>query len=278
MPTGKGHRTPEQMSSSQTTSSDSDSLTSQVVIDCSQWVKVIKCFSLRRNATLILNLDSEKSESSLPVIHGMRVFTMAWIILGHTYGLVNPQLHSHAFSAQAMYTNFWFQGLLNATLSVDTFFFISGLLTVYVSWKKLSKKKSVPAIPLTFLRYLRLTPPYLAIISLTFVFPLLSSGPVWRETTEPIVEACYESWWTNLLYINNFVQTEKLCLMHSWYLSNDMQMHLFALFFIYLLFKSKMLAFFFLTASMAACTAYSAIQTFVNEYPPTIISTSPAVE
>ena len=73
---------------------DADSLDSQSVGDCSQWVRSLCCFSLTRNGAAILSLDESKSSESLGVIHGLRVVTMAWIILGHTYGLVNPQTHS----------------------------------------------------------------------------------------------------------------------------------------------------------------------------------------
>lgn len=38
------------------------------------------------------------------------------------------------------------------------------------------------------------------------------------------------------------------------------------------------MAFVLLGMTMIACTAASAIQIFVNEYPPTIVSTSPVVE
>ena len=34
----------------------------------------------------------------------------------------------------------------------------------------------------------------------------------------------------------------------------------------------------YLAIGIVTCTGYSAIQTYVNDYPPTIISTSPAVE
>ncbi|RWS22623.1 uncharacterized protein B4U80_08224, partial [Leptotrombidium deliense] len=54
----------------------------------------------------------------------------------------------------------------------------------------------------TVLRYLRLTPAYVAVIGFAFLFPLLGSGPLWSETVNPVVNACYESWWTNILYIN----------------------------------------------------------------------------
>ena len=266
------------LDSSSTSNSDNDSLSLRRKGNESQWIKILRSFSFKANAYQILNLDSTESSSSLGVIHGLRVITMAWIIMGHTIGLVNPTIHSNVFAAEKMYTDFLVQGLLNATLSVDTFFFISGLLTVYVSWKKLKDRKSIPVAQLMILRYFRLTPPYLAVLAFSFVFPFISSGPLWRETVEPITESCFHSWWTNLLYVNNFVKTDKLCLMHSWYLSNDMQMHLFAIAFLILLLKSKLLAFLFLSASMVSCTAYAAVQTFVNDYPPTIVSTSPAVE
>lgn len=244
----------------------------------SYWIKILLCFSAKRSASLILKLDDEPAPrtstptpgliphspppappsvtskdstttppTSLGVIHGLRVVTMAWIILGHTYGLVNPQIHSEwnhspaltlssililfdllifnglqlfsgwyepfpgqVFSASKLYTDPIFQPLLNATLSVDTFFFISGLLTIYVSYSRVKTKKSLPFFSLIGMRYIRLTPSYASVIAFSIVFPLMSSGPIWRESVNPIAASCYHSWWTNLLYINNFVSTDKL--------------------------------------------------------------------
>lgn len=73
---------------------DNDSLDSRLVVDCSQWVRIVRCFSIQRNGAAILNLEDGKNGESLAIIHGLRVVTMAWIIMGHTYGLVNPQIHS----------------------------------------------------------------------------------------------------------------------------------------------------------------------------------------
>lgn len=59
-------------------------------------MRALSCFSVKRNGTAILNLDEGTTGDSLSMIHGLRVMTMAWIILGHTYGLVNPQIHSES--------------------------------------------------------------------------------------------------------------------------------------------------------------------------------------
>lgn len=50
----------------------------------------------------------------------------------------------------------------------------------------------------------RLTPPYMLIIMVYIpLFPYLGSGPMWaKDGTE--LNYCKDSWWYNLLYINNF--------------------------------------------------------------------------
>lgn len=107
--------------SSQVSRSPAPSIDQVQIGGNSYWIKILLCFSAKRSASLILKLDDEPrtptpcllSHSSPPappsvtskdsattpprslgVIHGLRVVTMAWIILGHTYGLVNPQIHS----------------------------------------------------------------------------------------------------------------------------------------------------------------------------------------
>ena len=37
---------------------------------------------------------------------------------------------------------------------------------------------------------------------------------------------CVESWWRNLIYINNFQYSYDMCMPWSFYLANDMQFYL----------------------------------------------------
>lgn len=46
-------------------------------------------FSVPRNFVSIFNPDS--SESHLACLHGFRVLTMGWVVMGHTYALTNHQ-------------------------------------------------------------------------------------------------------------------------------------------------------------------------------------------
>jgi len=51
----------------------------------------------------------------------------------------------------------------------------------------------------------RLTVPYAFMIIFTVgIMPVLGNGPRWSEAVDQF-EYCNENWWTNLLYINNWI-------------------------------------------------------------------------
>ncbi|EPB69977.1 hypothetical protein ANCCEY_10922 [Ancylostoma ceylanicum] len=126
---------------------------------------------------------------------------------------------------------FYTQVIVQAPLAVDSFFLLSGLLASYIFFKKLLKDKTIrnPRNPLMWLmiyvkRYTRITPTY-AVIMLFDVtlFTYVSSGPFWRPIER---QGCRFSWWTNFLYMNNFLlQHVECCMGWTWYLANDVQFH-----------------------------------------------------
>ncbi|XP_005106497.3 O-acyltransferase like protein [Aplysia californica] len=78
-----------------------------------------------------------------------------------------------------------------------------------------------------FHRIWRLTPPYM--LSLVFFMGFLKffgSGVNWSNILPADAENCEKYWWTNLLYVNNLLYTRTPCMVHSWYLANDMQFYL----------------------------------------------------
>lgn len=60
-------------------------------------------------------------------------------------------------------------------------------------------------------RYIRLTPAYLAIIGFyIYWFPMVGDGPLWPERILREQRRCQSSWWLNILYINNYFNTDQL--------------------------------------------------------------------
>lgn len=56
-----------------------------------------------------------------------------------------------------------------------------------------------------FLSYFRLTPPYMLVMMVYIpLFQYWGDGPYWPQTGIEI-NYCKDTWWYNLLYINNFL-------------------------------------------------------------------------
>ncbi|CAN7937025.1 unnamed protein product [Ixodes hexagonus] len=97
--------------------------------------RILTSFSLRANGSKLLSTGGSQKES-IQIFHGLRFFSMSWIILGHSYSFASTWLtYRNANDLKVVPTDILSQGVANGTFTVDTFFFISGVLVVYVTLK-----------------------------------------------------------------------------------------------------------------------------------------------
>ncbi|CAI4221996.1 unnamed protein product [Auanema sp. JU1783] len=199
------------------------------------FIRSMLAYSVYENGKTILDTSPKKGE--IECLHGLRVLSMCWIILGHTYYYIGRSLTTDNLVPTLI--NFpklyYTQLIVQAPLAVDSFFFLSGLLSSYLFFKRVfiryslkTAKSVLPWLAYFIKRYTRLTPVY-AVIMLFDVtlFTYVSSGPFWR----PIERlGCAVSGWTNFVYLNNFLlQDQECCMGWTWYLANDMQFQIFLL-------------------------------------------------
>ncbi|EDO47385.1 predicted protein [Nematostella vectensis] len=187
--------------------------------------RLLLCFSLTKNAGRIMDMDVPAD--AITSLNGMRFISMTWVILGHTYlWMLSTGVVNNYKTALEIVHRFSFQAINNAFLSVDSFFFLSGLLMAYLGLRQMNRRNGhLPLLQFYLHRFLRLTPTYMFVIWFyVSLEPHLGSGPLWY-THQMGNPACEKYWWTNVLYINNFYPNEliKECLGWSWYLANDMQ-------------------------------------------------------
>lgn len=56
----------------------------------------------------------------------------------------------------------------------------------------------------------------------------LGSGPFWDRINYTERQFCRENGWTNLLFINNYINSDQKCLIQSWYLATDFWLRIIA--------------------------------------------------
>ncbi|XP_069112157.1 LOW QUALITY PROTEIN: uncharacterized protein [Argopecten irradians] len=232
-------------------------------------IKLFLCFSAWTNGQKLLRTDQHKD--SISAICGLRVISILWIIYTHTLfvntaAIKNVNLISFFDQLQSTALS---MPLINGAVAIDTFFVISGLLLSYMLMKELTKQKGrINWFMFYFYRFWRLTPTYMMIILLDVAFSrYYHDGPSWTQM-EIFTDNCKESWWTNLLFINNYINTaDKKCFPWSWYIACDMQLYILSPLLLVPCYSSKKIG--AVLSSLALAGGTVATVFVAMDYPPT---------
>uniref|UniRef100_A0A6P7GWX3 Nose resistant to fluoxetine protein 6-like n=1 Tax=Diabrotica virgifera virgifera TaxID=50390 RepID=A0A6P7GWX3_DIAVI len=184
-------------------------------------------FSLYTNGKKVF--ERPQRRSNLSCLDGIKVLSMLWIVLLHTHTtyLAGPLFNSDEVLDH--YNKLLTMLFARADLACDAFLLVGGLLVTYIFFSKKDDKRLTPAkISKHYLhRYLRLTPALAGIVLVSAtLLRYFGSGPRWPITVISFEGFCKRYWWTTLLYIQNWVNVETMCVGHSWYVNVDMQLFL----------------------------------------------------
>lgn len=240
----------------------------QTTKESSTGMKCLLSFSAYNNFMMLL--DTDTASDKLKVLHGVRVYSISWIVLGHTFYYVNYSMVKHLKLTIEISRQMAFGIVGNASLLVDNFFFISGLLMTYVTMNVLEKTgRKLNVFHFVLHRIWRFLPIHMAFVGITLLLPWMGAGPLWHETVDPLVNGCRTGWWTNLLFINNVYRTSlKGCVSYSWYLAADLQLYIFSLVVLIPLLRKPKLGLFINFSLIAAQILTSGLYNYLNDLPP----------
>ncbi|CRK86532.1 CLUMA_CG000223, isoform A [Clunio marinus] len=189
-------------------------------------------------------------------IDAIKVLSAIWIIIGHRNDMI-AQLFGYKTEQKTLWSSAMNNMILSYFNCVDTFLTCSAIL-VTQSFLKLFDSGKFRLLQVLILRYLR----YLPILGILLMFSASSlpqffaSGPLFFIIRQRRIK-CSQTWWSTLLFIQNFVHVNDSCMNYAWYLAVDLQLFLLATVFTYLLwlFGKKFLRIIFLViCSLQFCT------------------------
>ncbi|KAL6448102.1 hypothetical protein ACFW04_000260 [Cataglyphis niger] len=199
--------------------------------------ELLLSFSVRANMKIIC--DRNVGKDTISTVHGLRAISMAWVILGHTC-IVLFKYSDNMEYRKVVEKRFLFQTITNGAFSVDTFFFMGGLLVSFLYFRTNAKgdlkrltqgTRGFVAGTLKFsgllmYRFSRLTAPYMFVLGLVEIsMKYFHTNSVFEPPTEDHYN-CPNYWWRNVLYINTWFPVEQMCMLWSWYLADDTQFYI----------------------------------------------------
>ncbi|KAF5288412.1 hypothetical protein FQR65_LT12025 [Abscondita terminalis] len=220
---------------------------------------ILSSFSVIKNIKAIF--ETTKSSNELSCMHGIRVLSMAWIVVGHMFFTNIQYPPTNKFLVLKALKNHEYDIFLGATKAVDTFFLLSGLTLSYVFLKINTFHKFNLSI-FYLHRYLRLTPALGAVILIYIgLLKFMSSGPLWLISSTFYTNTCIEYWWKNVLYINNFDLNR--CLAQTWYIAVDTQLYVISPIILILLQRKPKLGLILIGALIVCSSTTSFIITWI---------------
>ncbi|CCD73283.1 Nose resistant-to-fluoxetine protein N-terminal domain-containing protein [Caenorhabditis elegans] len=237
--------------------------------------KLFSAFSFHRNLKEIFNTKNCHKEGQVTSLNCIRVISTFWVIFGHcseiTFMVITNPIDLYDFTKDT------YTGTLisNAYFSVDTFFFISAFLLSFLWFKQLEKQWNALLSPGGWLmfyvhRIARLSPVYyVTILFFTFVFTRSMVDMPAFMTPAVVDDTCQNSYWVNLLYIQNIVGPKDICYFISWYLATDLQIYIMSpLILLSFGLGGAVVGLLISTAAFLASTAFNAYQMIFWHFPP----------
>lgn len=233
-------------------------------------------------------------------LNGIRVLSLCWVIVANSYVTLDPRATKRLTKTREAPKDFFFQVVAQASLAIETFFFLSGVL-MSLSYARKLKPESIqplegrskqsqakdkntqmpsnssePSHILRWIhfyvhRYVRMTPATMLVIAFTMFAFRYGDGPLWFEATYKAHQSCSQNWWRHLLHVANYIDTRQMCFIHYWYIAADMQLFLFAPLLMFLIYRSRRIG--YAIASVIGLLSVGSIfyTTYMRNLPPTLL-------
>ncbi|XP_065206402.1 O-acyltransferase like protein-like isoform X2 [Planococcus citri] len=227
-----------------------------------RFTDILQCFSLAKNFKKLGKFDPKTDYASL---HFVKIFNILFVIYGHRfiyflgYPKFNPETLEKWYNASSIE--------LIHTNVVDVFFAISGFLCFHFGYSSMVKGGGFSLIFSVLFRWIRLVPVFcIVILYIIYILPYTGEGPMWDYRVMNEVTKCKESWWANLLAINNIVKTDQQCLVISWYISTDIQLAIIGGILLYIFTKNEKIGIYAIGFTLVVSITTTFTVAYINKF------------
>lgn len=171
--------------------------------------RLLNCFSIKRNAPVLFGLQDNANE--LKCLHGLKALSILLLFISFKLIPMGRVPYSNRNKLTEFFNSPLSVFLRSSFLYEDVFLVISGTLATLSLLKSLENAGKYLWLKKILQRFLRLVLP-LAIVLLfyAFIWEHLGTGPQWSSIVDKNADLCKQSFWKNLLFIQNFFPIEDM--------------------------------------------------------------------
>ncbi|XP_062538148.1 nose resistant to fluoxetine protein 6-like [Armigeres subalbatus] len=196
--------------------------------------RLLASFSFPRNICRLKNLGSSKIRLDLQFLEAFRFIHMCRVVFLHaTMAHIKVPQANTDYMERLHETPLLIFFVAEFQNYIQTFLSISGMLLAINFLEHIRKN---PDFNLSIFwdklkgRLYRIVPAYAFMILVECaIIHRYYDGPIGQQYIGEAEQNCRHWWWTNLLFINNYIRTDQPCLIQSWYLAVDMQLFIYGL-------------------------------------------------
>ncbi|XP_055616430.1 O-acyltransferase like protein-like isoform X2 [Toxorhynchites rutilus septentrionalis] len=238
-----------------------------------QLERLMAAFSVPRNIRQLKPSVEGKIRQDLQFLEAFRVVHMLRVILLHVgLGVMKMPTTSSAFGENFLHTSAGMFITAEFVTYVQTFLSISGMLMAVnflehirknptfnrsIFWEKLRG------------RLYRILPAYAFVILMATSFlTRVMDGPIGQQFLGEAERNCRRWWWANLLFINNYIRTDQPCMVQSWYMAADMQLFIYGVLMMMMIWRWPSVKRYIFGAAFAAAVVIPTVITYVYDIEP----------
>lgn len=183
--------------------------------------RLLSCFSIKRNAPTLFGL--KPNDDDIKCLHGLKAVSIVLLFLSFKLITMGRVPYSNRNKLTEFFNSPFSVFLRSSFLYEDVFLTISGTLATLSLLKNIESAGKSLWLKKILQRFLRLALP-LAVVLLfyAYVWEHLGTGPQWSSIVDKNADLCKQSFWRNLLFIQNFFPIEETvsCATHQLQLEN----------------------------------------------------------
>lgn len=198
---------------------------------------LLTSMSIYRSLSHIRNVQMDRINDSKPVfLYAIRLMIILWILLVGLISQLDFQYLRELLSLRDTVMLWPMQLIVNSSLQFDALI----LLTAFTYSYQNINANLTDLVKYNIGKYSRLMPSIMLLVALTIITPLLyqNSSPVWHDFVDQPAHVCKSNGLINLLFLQNLLKYEQICLPQTWIFCVELQLCILAIPIVYMLNKN----------------------------------------